>query len=161
MFRSSTIRLVQRLPKTERAVPSEATFSEQEASTETYNRRRRILWTAGVTIIAGAGAILGAQLKTTRQEHRKHENLIAQAQATIDSALENPPSPAETTKDKISEPKQIKTPDVAHQIALLENRRSELMRQKIGIEQKIQHLHERKRRNEGIEAKRREMQIRR
>lgn len=139
-------------------------YVNTEEATNLTRKRRFIIYAVGFAVITVAGAILGAQLKSTKQEHdrRKDIETAAQELAVTSNVTANtlqpdvnqkelPDSPTSRPRYKSESPYTI---DVARQIALLENRKSLLNRQRATLEVKIEKIRERRIRKEQMDARR-------
>lgn len=158
---------------TVRAAKAEASAAESQLLTLVRKRKFKVR-AIGITVLVAASAILGAQIKSVKQETDKARQLDASARQAVTGAG----SPNEDAMSKVSPAAQDITQiqagggqdtvkprtrsatgspysvDVARQITLLEDRKALLNREKTNIEAKIEVLRERRARKAEMEARR-------
>jgi len=115
-------------------------------------------------VVTVAGAIFGAQLKNTKQEHDKRKVIEAAAEELATTAFSTPSLQLQKQKaESVTAGQSLKpsaaqrshyTVDVAKQIALLEDRKALLNRQRLTLEGKIVKLKERRVKKAQMEARR-------
>lgn len=168
-------------PNSSTAVPesalraTEAETSAAESQLLSLVRKRKFKVRAvGITVLVAASALLGAQIKSVKQETDRAKQLDASAREAVtgtDSVVEDDaqnalPALQDRTYTQAESGQDIAGPitrsakgspysvDVARQVALLEDRKALLNREKTNLEAKIEMLRERRARKEEMEARR-------
>lgn len=161
------------------STPSTPAVDTQAAAQESYlqsliRRRKFLVRAVAVSVLVASCAILGAQLKSTKQEvdERKKiadaaQGLLAEPEKFAQKELESSATPVLSTPGKLqaSTTPQNSTQingaisrqrslEIAKQIALLEDRKALLDRQRRTFEAKIEMLRERRAKKEEMEARR-------
>lgn len=165
---------IPQVPPTARVEFSEGQQASEAANTrtlwETIIRRKKLVSAIAFGIVVVAGSILGARLKETRQEFGRRKELeeaarrLAEPTVTSGGTDESKTQASNVMHSNESELSSISQAavlkgavydvDVARQIAVLEDRKALLNRQKTNVEQKIARLRERTARREEMEARR-------
>lgn len=124
---------------------------------DTIIRRKKLIGAVAFAVVTIAGTLLGARLKESWQEYSRIKELEEAAkklaESTPPSITTNEPATLEAEDSQSEQTKGTDVPqsvtqqsksaysvDVARQIALLEDRKAILNRQKLNLEQKIQRL---------------------
>jgi len=154
-----------------KAIEAEKVIAELEEG-KVIRRRQYVVWAVGAAVFTVACTFVGARLKEFKQESDRMKGIEAAARELGSGSMIEDKQGSQTVSEISLQPEQTSTHsastttliesapsspysvDVARQIALLEDRRATLNRQKLTLEAKILMLKERQAAKARMDARR-------